>query len=186
MPRFELVSKYEGRDDLKPVRATKGSVGYDLKCAKETVVPSSLKAFIKQAQLTGGVTREVATLDLTKKWIPQSEKAYGQRLRPTLVPTGIKVYCNPNEYFAVKSRSSMPLKYMLLVANSEGVVDSDYADNPSNEGEIFVQLLNLSPYDIVIQEGETIAQGMFISTVPAENDECLDATRVGGHGSTGI
>ena len=33
---------------------------------------------------------------------------------------------------------------MLLVANSEGVVDSDYADNPTNEGEIFVQVLNLA------------------------------------------
>ena len=80
----------------------------------------------------------------------------------------------------------MPLKHLLLVANSVGVVDSDYADNPGNEGEIFVQFLNLSPYDIVVKKGERIAQGMFIPTIVADNDNFGDAERVGGHGSTGV
>nr|DAJ02132.1 MAG TPA: dUTPase [Caudoviricetes sp.] len=187
MARFEIVSKYvNDRELLTPKRATAGSVGYDLVCAVDTIVPSSLIFFQKITRLTGMSPSEIVTLDDVKKYIVQMEKAFGQRLRPTLVPTGIKIYCNPNEYFAVCSRSGMPLKHLLLVANSIGIVDSDYADNPGNEGEIFVQFLNLSPYDIEIKKGERIAQGMFIPTIVAENDNYNDNERLGGHGSTGV
>lgn len=187
MARFEIVSKYvDDRELLTPKRATPGSVGYDLVCAKDTVVPSSLIFFQKVTRLTGMSPIETATLDEVKKYIVNMENAFGQRLRPTLVSTGIKTYCKPNEYFAVCSRSGMPLKHLLLVANSVGIVDSDYADNPGNEGEIFVQFLNLSPYDIVIKKGERIAQGMFIPTIVAENDNYDDVERAGGHGSTGV
>lgn len=187
MARFEIVSKYvDDRELLTPKRATPGSVGYDLVCAKDTVVPSSLIFFQKVTRLTGMSPIETATLDEVKKYIVNMENAFGQRLRPTLVSTGIKTYCKPNEYFAVCSRSGMPLKHLLLVANSVGIVDSDYADNPGNEGEIFVQFLNLSPYDIVIKKGERIAQGMFIPTIVAENDNHDDVERAGGHGSTGV
>ena len=187
MARFDIVSKFESeRELLMPKRATAGSVGYDLVCAEDTVVPSSLIFFQKVTRLTGQSPIESVTLDEVKKYIVQMEEAFGHRIRPTLVSTGIKTYCKPNEYFAVMSRSGMPLKHLLLVANSVGVVDSDYADNPGNEGEIFVQFLNLSPYDIVVKKGERIAQGMFIPTIVADNDNFGDSERVGGHGSTGV
>lgn len=186
MPKFDIVTRCkEDEDLLMPCKATTGSVGYDLRCAEDIVVPSTLKHFIKEAHLTGGVTSEKPQLEDLAQLLIKMENSYGQRIRPTLVPTGVKIYCEPNEYFAVKSRSSYPLKYMLLVANSEGVVDSDYADNPKNEGEIFVQILNLAPFDVFIPKGTAIAQGMFISTVPAENGKVKDAQRQGGHGSTG-
>lgn len=186
MPRFDIVTRCKDDADLlMPCKSTMGSVGYDLKCAEDIIVPSTLKHFLKEAHLTGGVTRETPQLVDLGKLLVQMENSYGQRIRPTLVPTGLKVYCEPNEYFAVKSRSSYPLKYMLLVANSEGVVDSDYADNPTNEGEIYVQVLNLSPFDVCIPKGTKIAQGMFIATVPSENGVVKNASRQGGHGSTG-
>lgn len=186
MPKFDIVTRCkEDEELLMPCKATTGSVGYDLKCAEDITVPSTLKHFLKEAHLTGGVTSEVPQLMDLEHLLLRMENSYGQRIRPTLVPTGVKIYCEPNEYFAVKSRSSYPLKYMLLVANSEGVVDSDYADNPKNEGEIFVQLLNLAPFDVFIPKGTKIAQGMFIATVPAENGVTKNASRQGGHGSTG-
>ena len=186
MPKFDIVTRCKKDEDLlMPCKATTGSVGYDLRCAEDIVIPSTLKHFLKEAHLTGGVTSEKPQLEDLAELLVKMENSYGQRIRPTLVPTGVKIYCEPNEYFAVKSRSSYPLKYMLLVANSEGVVDSDYADNIKNEGEIFVQILNLAPFDVFIPKGTAIAQGMFIPTVPAENGKVKDVQRQGGHGSTG-
>ena len=31
------------------------------------------------------------------------------------------------------------------MANGVGIIDADYYNNPDNEGEIFFQLINLSP-----------------------------------------
>lgn len=109
MPKFDIVTRCkEDKDLLMPCKSTIGSVGYDLKCAEDIIVPSTLKHFLKEAHLTGGVTRETPQLVELGKLLVQMENSYGQRIRPTLVPTGLKVYCEPNEYFAVKSRSSYP------------------------------------------------------------------------------
>ena len=59
------------------------------------------------------------------------------KAKPTLVPTGMKCYLNENEYLELSVRSSSPLKYWLILANGEGIIDRDYADNPDNEGHIF-------------------------------------------------
>ena len=42
----------------------------------------------------------------------------------------------------------------MIVANSYGLIDADYADNPDNEGLIYVQLINLSPVPQMIKKGE--------------------------------
>ena len=63
------------------------------------------------------------------------------------------------------------------------IIDSDYYNNPDNEGEIYFQLINLSPYDILIQEGEAIGQGIIKPYLVAEGDGATGA-RVGGFGST--
>lgn len=55
----------------------------------------------------------------------------------TLVSTGMKCHLNPNQYLELSVRSSTPLKHWLICANSVGIIDSDYCDNPDNEGEIF-------------------------------------------------
>ena len=75
MARFDVVSKYESeRELLMPKRATAGSVGYDLVCAEDTVVPSSLIFFQKVTRLTGHSPIESVTLDEVKKYIKQMEK----------------------------------------------------------------------------------------------------------------
>jgi dUTP pyrophosphatase len=54
--------------------------------------------------------------------------------RPTLVPTGVKVYLDNDKYLQLSARSSLPRKNWLIVANAPGIVDADYVDNPDNEG----------------------------------------------------
>ena len=55
-----------------------------------------------------------------------------------------------NEFLLLANRSSGPLKRRLILPNGVGIVDADYYDNDSNEGEIFFQLINygLTDYHI--------------------------------------
>ena len=57
--------------------------------------------------------------------------------KPTLIPTGYKAYMDDEYSLDLYIRSSSPLKYWLILANSTGIIDADYVDNPDNEGEIF-------------------------------------------------
>jgi dUTP pyrophosphatase len=43
-----------------------------------------------------------------------------------------------------------------MMANGVGIIDADYYNNPDNEGEIFLQIYNLSPFNIQIKKGEAI------------------------------
>ena len=88
-----------------------------------------------------------------------------------------------NVYLELNIRSSAPLKYWLILANSVGVIDADYYNNPDNEGEIFFQIINLSPFDIKLQKGDIIGQGIFKEYLLTEDDETC-GERVGGFGST--
>ena len=57
-----------------------------------------------------------------------------------LIPTGIKVYMKHYEWLGVYVRSSLAIKYGLILANGVGVIDSDYYNNPDNEGHIMIAL----------------------------------------------
>ena len=63
------------------------------------------------------------------------------------------------------------------------IIDSDYVDNPDNEGHIFFQIINLSPFDITLQPGDVIGQGIIQKYITVDNDSAVGA-RVGGFGST--
>ena len=103
-----------------------------------------------------------------------------------MVPTGIKAKLDSDCYLSISARSSLPYKSLLIVANAPGIIDADYYNNSDNEGEIFIQLLNLSPYDILIKKGDKLAQGVIQRYVRVEGDEVIVGDRKnGGFGSTG-
>ena len=181
-PRLELISKYEGQEDLLPQRATINSAGYDFKAAEDILIPSYFKPegkgydwFNTKLLLSG--EHEPFTLDE----MASMTKKYG--IKPTLVPTGIKAYIPREMYLQIQVRSSLPLKHWLIQANAPGIIDSDYYNNPDNEGHIFFQLINLSPRDILIQRGERIGQGIFLPYYTLSGD-FVNNQRTGGFGST--
>ena len=106
------------------------------------------------------------------------------KCKPTLVSTGLKCKMEDNEYLQIVARSSTPLKYWLIVANAPGIVDADYYNNPDNEGEIFIQVINLSPFAIKLKKGDKIAQGI-VSRYYTVEDDVRNGERTGGFGSTG-
>ena len=72
--------------------------------------------------------------------------------------------------------------------NAVGVIDADYYNNPHNEGEIFVQMLNFFPRDRVIHKGERICQGIFVNYLVTDQElkEAQAPERQGGFGSSGL
>ncbi|MCR5757154.1 MAG: dUTP diphosphatase [Selenomonas sp.] len=103
-----------------------------------------------------------------------------------LVPTGLKAYMQPGEVLTLHIRSSMAVKHQLMLANSVGIIDADYYDNPQNEGHIMVALVNLGKEDFLLHKGERVAQGIFLPYLTADADEAgRGSQRQGGFGSTG-
>lgn len=174
---FEVVSKYEG-EDLLPQRSTEKSAGYDLKAAEDYIIPSMLMSFL-DTYMQDPMDIPM-TLDEIKVWLKANKD-----LKPTLVSTGVKAYMQENEWLGVYSRSGIPLNSLLVVGNSVGVIDCDYYNNPSNEGEMFVQFINLSPFPIKIRKGDRVAQAIF-HTFGKVDDDNATGQRIGGHNSTGV
>ena len=101
-----------------------------------------------------------------------------------LIPTGIKVYMDENEWLGIYIRSSLAIKYGLILANSVAVIDSDYYNNPDNEGHIMLPIRNVSGMPYTVKKGDRIAQGIFHRYYKVDNDSA-DGDRTGRIGSTG-
>lgn len=169
--KFERVSKYP--DAVLPVRKTAKSAGYDFTVAEDIIIPSYQKLLDKfpknQINLVSLEGMSILTKNLKAK--------------PTLVPTGIKCELNDNTYLELSVRSSCPLKYWLILANGVGIIDADYYNNPDNEGHIYFQMINLSPFDIQLHKGDVIGQGVIKPYLITEDDNA-SGDRLGGFGST--
>ena len=101
----------------------------------------------------------------------------------TIIRTGIKACMPKDEVLFLFIRSSMAIKRNLQLTNCVGVIDSDYYNNPDNEGEILIAINNFGWGKAAIKKGERFAQGIFVKYGVTDNDDA-DGERVGGVGST--
>ena len=108
---------------------------------------------------------------------------YKPGIKPTLIPTGLKAYCEPDEFFMLVNRSSGPKKGFLM-ANSIGIVDHDYYNNEGNDGHFYFQYFNCSDKEITVHKGDVIGQVIFQKYLIVDNDNPEDKIRTGGFGST--
>lgn len=101
-----------------------------------------------------------------------------------LIPSGLAIsLSDKNTVALIYARSGLASKHGIGLANSVGVVDSDY------RGEIFCPLINLSDKEFILQPLERMAQ-LIIAPVHIMDIEVvdeLDATvrGSGGFGHTG-
>ena len=109
--------------------------------------------------------------------------SFKKGMKPTLVKTGLKAYMKEDEVLILANRSSNPGKKGLILANSIGVIDSDYYGNPDNDGHIMFAFYNIKEENIEIKKGEAIGQGIFQKFLTTDND-ISTGTRIGGFGST--
>ncbi len=103
--------------------------------------------------------------------------------KPTLVKTGLKAYMQNDEYLMLCNRSSNPFKKGLVMANSIGIIDSDYYGNPDNDGAFSFAFYNFFDTPLEIKKGEVIGQAIFKKFLVTDNDDA-QGERLGGFGST--
>jgi len=108
--------------------------------------------------------------------------APGERM---MVPTGL-IFDIPEGYSVrIHPRSGISYKNGVVLANCEGVIDSDYVE------EIYVLLHNTATVNFVITPGDRIAQAELVKmesyTIEETTERPAQKTdRAGGMGSTGI
>lgn len=64
------------------------------------------------------------------------------------------------------------------------IIDSDYFNNPDNEGEIFFELINLTSKPIRLNKGDVIGQGIIKKYLTVDDEIENNQERKGGFGST--
>lgn len=129
---------------------------------------------IRKTALSAGYDVEAAEDIVIPKFVPG--------IKPTLIPTGLKAYCQPDECYLLLNRSSGPKKGFLM-ANSVGLIDSDYYGNESNDGHFYFAYFNCSDHDIEVKKGDVIGQVVFTKYLIVDNDNAT-GVRTGGFGST--
>jgi len=102
-----------------------------------------------------------------------------------LVPTGIIMDIPEGYSVRLHARSGTSLKQGLVLANAEGVIDSDYVD------EVFILVHNISLNYLNINPGDRIAQAELVKNldyeiVSAVTRPMVKTSRTGGFGSTGV
>lgn len=108
------------------------------------------------------------------------------------ITTKIKSYMLEDEVLLILPRSGVGFKYSVRLANTVGVIDSDYykefpviIEGKEHEGEIFIKLHNQGEKTLRIPAGEAFAQGIFIKYLLVDGDDFVSgADREGGLGST--
>ena len=174
MAKFEKVTRMANVDFAMPKRKTADSAGYDMVVAETVVVPPMYELL---ERISDNYEYDTYDLDI----IAKMTKATGAK--PTLVSTGVKCKMDKDTYLELSVRSSCPLKHWLILANSVGIIDADYYNNSDNEGEIFFQMINLCPFPIRLNKGDTIGQGIIKPYIKTEDDDAF-GSREGGFGST--
>ncbi len=102
------------------------------------------------------------------------------------IPTGVRAEMQPGWVLLLFPRSGLGFRHQVRLANTVGVIDSDYA-HAANEGHIMVRIVNGQGPDgtpVLIEKGTRFCQGVFLPCGLAEEDDVL-ADRTGGFGSTG-
>ncbi|MCX8008174.1 MAG: dUTP diphosphatase [Patescibacteria group bacterium] len=162
--------KYFKQDSFAfdPVFATKNSACFDL-CAR-LVNDDVVKGF------------SYANIGINLKVKDQSIRVYpNDRL---MIPTGLIFDIPEGYYVRLYIRSGTALKKGLALANSVGVIDSDYVE------PVYILLTNISGVTTTITHGERICQAELVPVHEVDFEVLSErpqqkTDRSGGFGSTG-
>ena len=158
-------------DIVLPAFATKEAACFDL--AAQFSGKSSYQGYTKE---NAEFTRTFEMYNNTIVLMP------GER---AMVPTGL-IFDIPKGYsIRVHPRSGLSYKQGLILANLEGVIDSDYYH------ETMVLLHNTSEIKVVIRNGDRVAQAELVKSevykiTETKTQPTQRTDRKGGMGSTGV
>tara|TARA_R110000824_G_scaffold401415_1_gene612057 strand:+ start:185 stop:691 length:507 start_codon:yes stop_codon:yes gene_type:complete len=167
---MNILKYYKMNEDVKePIFATDGSACFDICASIKDNEPITVYRM-------RNLKVQVNPINKTIRIAP------GDRV---LIPTGLIFDIPECHSVRLHIRSSVSLKKGLTMPNGEGIIDSDYYH------QTFVMLHNASADEVLIENGERIAQGELIQTydyavTETENIPEQKTNRVGGFGSTGV
>ena len=98
------------------------------------------------------------------------------------IATGYKAKFGCDEMLMLLVRSSMGFKYNVRMCNQVGIIESDYYNNPDNEGHLFVALQNEGNEIFRVKSGDAYAQGIFTKFLTCGEE--VTSIRTVGIGST--
>jgi dUTP pyrophosphatase len=157
-----------------PEFATEGSAAFDLKaCLTED---TKIRAFNPHNKEMFLPVRRASNGKMTIQVLPQFR---------TLIPTGLILDIPAKHVVKLHIRSSMALKYGLMLANGVAVIDSDYTD------PLYIMLYNMCDTPINLYHGDRVAQAILEKTLSYKIEETSTrpdqkTDRTGGLGSTGV
>ena len=93
------------------------------------------------------------------------------------LPTGLKAHFGKDEVLLIVVRSGTGFKYNIRLCNQIGVIDSDYYNNPDNEGHLFVKVQNEDDKTHSFKRGDALVQGVFMKYLTTDNDQDLGEKR---------
>ena len=111
----------------------------------------------------------------------------GFTLKPgeeVVVKTGVRCKMEEGWVLSIYPRSGFGFKYGVGLANTVGIIDSDYY-NSENEGHIMIKLVNRGSKVLEVSAGMAFCQGIF-TPFGITVDDCVESSRNGGFGSTGM
>ncbi len=100
-----------------------------------------------------------------------------------LIFTNIKATYGEDEGLFLATTSGMG-KRGIILAQGIGIIESDYYNNPDNDGNLGFMLYNHSDVDYPINVGDKIGQGFFMKFLTVDNEAEITTVRTGGFGST--
>ena len=101
------------------------------------------------------------------------------------IPTGIKAIFEEDETLMIFVRSSMGFKWNVRMCNQVGIIDSDFYNNPENEGHIWFALQNHGDKEFKVKKGESFGQVLFFKYLTVDDEEEIVTDRVGWSGKPG-
>ena len=95
------------------------------------------------------------------------------------LPTGLKARFQPDEVLFLIVRSGTGFKYNIRLCNQVGVIDSDYYNNPDNEGHLWLKVQNEDTVAHSFRRGDALVQGVFTKFLTTDSDQNLNQKRRG-------
>lgn len=169
-PLAETLKFFKLHKDVQiPTKATEGSACFDL-----SYFPWTDEVTV-YSKTSGKFVRPINQDDRSIVIMP------GDRM---LIPTGLVADIPEGYFLRAYTRSSVGLKKGLHLAQSVGIIDSDYTD------ELFIPFINVSEVRVKIEPGERLIQIEMVKSIPYDIKEIkkrpeLKKDRKGGFGSTG-
>ena len=99
------------------------------------------------------------------------------------IPLGVRAVAPEDMFLMIVPRSGVGFKTGAYLANTVGIIDSDYIISP-NEGHIMIRVCS-GFNNLPVHKGDRLVQGIFLRFYTTDDDDAQDV-RKGGFGSTGV